>query len=331
LSYQRDLSHNFVLEVAYSGSRSLNQINQLQGNAAILTPAQIATVQSTRSFTSIPSVQARRVAPQFGSRVLIATDAQATYNSGFVTLNKRFSRGLQFGIAYTRSKLLSNNDESLGVGSITAGSPQIPQDFFNVKAEKLVGFRPQNRLVANFVYEVPTPKFGFFQNSVARQIFGGFEVSGVITRQSGQPFTILTGVDSNGNGGGGDRPNFNPNGIFMPDPVTGNLRTFTSPLVGGRFIVPLGTNGLPLQNSLGNGNLGRNTFRGPGFRNTNLSVQKKFRFLESKALIVRADFLNAFNQDNYGNPVSNLNSVDFGRNLNNFGNRSILLSGKFSF
>ncbi len=332
LSYQRDLSHNFVLEVAYSGSRSLNQINQLQGNAAILTPAQIATVQSTRRFTSIPSVQARRVAPQFGSRILIATDAQATYNSGFVTLNKRFSRGLQFGIAYTRSKLLSNNDESLGVGSITAGSPQIPQDFFNVKAEKsLSAFDRKNRLVANFVYEVPTPKFGFFQNSVARQIFGGFEVSGVITRQSGQPFTILTGVDSNGNGGGGDRPNFNPNGIFMPDPVTGNLRTFTSPLVGGRFIVPLGTNGLPLQNSLGNGNLGRNTFRGPGFRNTNLSVQKKFRFLETKALIVRADFLNAFNQDNYGNPVSNLNSVDFGRNLNNFGNRSILLSGKFSF
>jgi len=49
------------------------------------------------------------------------------------------------------------------------------------------------------------------------------------------------------------------------------------------------------------------------------------------SFIVRADFLNAFNQDNYGIPVNNLNSPDFGRNLNNFGNRSITLSGKYSF
>jgi hypothetical protein len=43
----------------------------------------------------------------------------------------------------------------------------------------------------------------------------------------------------------------------MFDPVTGDFRTFTSPLVGGQFIVPLGANGLPLTNSLGNGNLGK--------------------------------------------------------------------------
>jgi hypothetical protein len=331
-SMQRELPGRFLVEVGYSGSRSLNQINQLQGNPSILTAAQIATVVSTGSATSIPSVQARRVNPNIGSRVLIATTAQATYNAGFVTVNKRLSRGLQFGVSYTRSKLLSNNDESLGVGAITAGSPQVPQDYLNITPEKsLSAFDRKHRFVTNFDYEVPLPPGEAFQRGVLKQIFGGLLFSGIVTRQSGQPFTILTGVDSNGNGAGGDRPNVNPNQPLIPDPVTGNLRTFTAP---GRYIVPRGTNGLPLANSLGNGNLGRNTLRGPGFFNTDLSVQKKFfvgRGENPDQLIFRADFLNAFNQDFYGNPVNSLNSTDFGRNLNNFGNRSITLGLKYKF
>ncbi len=334
LSMQREIGRDYLLEVGYTGSRSLNQINQLQGNPGILTAAQIATVVAMRNAGAIPNLQARRQLPQFGSRVLIDTSAQGTYNAGYASLNKRFSNGLQFGVAYTFSKLMSNNDESLGVGAITGGSPQIPQDFFNIKPEKSVSaFDRTHRLAANFIYALPLPPGGFFRNTVMKQVFGGWELSGIIQRQSGQPFTILTGVDSNGNGGGGDRPNFDPNGSFLFDPVTGDLRSFTSPVVGGRFIVPLGTNNLPLANSLGNGGIGRNTFRAPGFYNTDVSITKGFKapWAESHRGIFRFDFLNAFNQDSYGRPVNTLSSADFGRNLNNFGNRSMTLSFKYSF
>ena len=345
LSWQREFARDYVLEVGYTGSRSKNQINQLQANPGLLSAADIAnvikfgnangnTAPGAPASETVASLQARRLFPQFGSRVLIATDSHASYNAGFVTLSKRFTNNLQFGVAYTFSRLLSDNDESLGVAAITGGSPQIPQDFFNVQAEKgLSAFDRKHRLVANFIYEIPTFKHNFFQQGVGRQIFGGWQLSGIITRQSGQPFTMLTGVDTNGNGGGGDRPNYNPNGTLILDPVTGDFRTFTSPAVGGQFIVPRGSNGLPLVNSLGNGNLGKNTFRAPGFYNSDLSVQKIFRFAgeNSHRLIFRVDFLNAFNQDNYGRPVNSLNSADFGRNLNNWGNRSITLGAKYSF
>ncbi len=334
LSWQREFMRDFVFEMGYTGSRSKNQINQLQANPALLTAAQIATVQTTRNPNSLPSVQARRLFPHLGQRVLTATDSHGNYNAGYLNLNKRFSRGLQFGVAYTFSKLISDNDESLGVIAITGGSPQIPQDYFNVQADKsLSAFDRTHRLVANFIYEVPTPGGAFFNEGFGKQVFGGWELSGIITRQSGQPFTILTGVDSNGNGtAGSDRPNFDPNGILRLDPVTGDFRTFTSPLVGGQFVVPLGTNGLPLANSLGNGSLGKNTFRTPGFYNTDVSVQKRF-FMpwEGHYLIFRSDFINAFNQDNYGRPVNNMNNPDFGRNLNLWGNRSITLGLKYSF
>ena len=339
LSIQREVARKYIFEVGYTGSRSMKGVNQLQNNPAVLTPTQIATVLSTRNSNSIPSAQARRLYPQFGQRVIIGGDAQATYNAGFLSIKRRFASGLTFDVAYTFSKLMSNNDESLGVGAITGGSPQIPQDFANYAAEKSLSvFDRTHRFVTNFLYEIPMPKF-VNNNAWSKALLGGFQVSGIVAYQSGQPFTILTGIDSNGNGQGGDRPNYNPNGIFSLDPVTGNMRTFTSPLIGGVFVVPLsgpgGLSGVPLANSLGNGNLGRNTFRAPGFWNADLSVAKRFVFPwggESKHnLLIRADFLNAFNWDNYGIPVNNMSSADFGKNLNNWGNRTITLSGKYSF
>ena len=48
-------------------------------------------------------------------------------------------------------------------------------------------------------------------------------------------------------------------------------------------------------------------------------------------LTLRADALNVFNQDSYGNPNTAMNSPNFGKNLNNWGNRSVTLSGKLSF
>jgi outer membrane receptor protein involved in Fe transport len=336
LSFQREFFRQLVMEVGYTGSRSINQINQLQANAPVLTAAQSATVRTTQNANSIPTAQARRLFPQFGGRVLIASEAQGSYNAGYVSLKKRFANNLLFDIAYTYSKLLSNNDESLGVGAITGGSSQVPQDFFDYRSERSVSaFDRTHRFVTNFLYEVPMPGF-IERNSFGKVILGGFQFSGIVAYQSGQPFTILTGVDSNGNGtAGSDRPNYNPNGTFAVDPVTGNLRTFTSPLIGGAYFVPLGTNGLPLANSLGNGNLGKNTLRAPGFWNSDLSILKRFVLPwggENKHKFqIRADFLNAFNQDNYGRPVNVMNSVDFGKNLNNWGNRSITLSGKYVF
>ncbi|HEX8722425.1 MAG TPA: carboxypeptidase regulatory-like domain-containing protein [Pyrinomonadaceae bacterium] len=351
LTVQRELGRAYVLEVGYSGSTSRNQINQLQANPAVLTAAQAAAVinvgttnttaqAATTAQTSIPTVQQRRLFPQFGSRVLIGSTAKANYNAGFVSLNRQMGgegllRNLQLGINYTFSRLMSDNDESLGVADITAGSPQIPQDFSRYDLEWAVSaFDRTHRFAANYVWEFPTPGFAD-NNGFLRRVFGGWQVSGVTTGTSGQPFTILTGVDTNGNGAGGDRPNVNPDAPLVADPVTGNLRTFTAP---GRFLVPRvgsqsSASGTILQFSMPGtgGNLGRNTLRAPAFFNTNLGLQKRIYIDEIRRFTIRADFLNAFNQDNYGIPVNSLSNANFGQNLNNWGGRTITVGGKFTF
>ncbi len=327
LSWQRELARQFVWEVGYTGSLGRKGIAQGQANYAVLTEAQAATVRQTLSTTSIPTVQQRRLFPEFGSRVLIEAKAESEYHGVYTSLNKRFADGLQFGASYTYSRLYSDGDESLALG-FTATSPQVPQDYANLDAEwsRSVFDRP-HRLVVNWLYEVPWFSGGWAQNAVVRQVFSGWQLAGVAQFQAGQPFTIVTGVDSNGNGAGGDRPNLG-GGTLSADPQTGNYRTFTN---NGAYVAPTGSNGLPLAFSLGNGNAPRNGLRGPGFQNWDLALSKRFRTVGEQALSLRFDFINLFNQDNYGNPVSNMNSPDFGKNTNNWGNRAVLVSVSYRF
>ena len=122
LSWQREIRNTYLVEVGYSGSRSYKGINQVQLNPAILTPEQAATVQAGGS---IPSAQARRLYPQYGTRTLIPgyvgpggndMEARAEYNAVFFSVGRRLTRGLQLNSSYTYSRWYSNNDESLGSG-----------------------------------------------------------------------------------------------------------------------------------------------------------------------------------------------------------------------
>jgi carboxypeptidase family protein len=330
LSAQRELG-DFIVELGYTGSRSSHGINQIDINPArVVTPEQAAQVRQSGNVNAIPSVQARRLFPQFGSRVRIPSDvgptgidteARSTFNAGFITVNKRFSHGFQAGATYTLSRFMSNNDASLGEGGTDRGSSQRPQDYFDYAAEwSLSQFDRKHRFVTNYIWELPGPKSGLL-----KQVLGGWQVAGVTQFQSGRPFTVLTGVDSNGDGNtGSDRPNINTSGTFVWDE---DHRTFVN---NGYYTAPVASNNLPLANALGNGDAPRNSERGAPFWQTDLSVLKRFS-LGQRQLHIRADMINAFNQDRYENPVNLMNSPSFGQNLQDWGRRQVLLSAKVVF
>ena len=334
LTMQREVG-NYLFEVGYSGSRGAKGINQVQVNPAILTAEQAATV---RAGGTIPSLQARRIFPAYGVRTLIPAyvgpgnndvEARSEYNAVFVSANRRLTRGLMTHATYTFSRWMSNNDASLGEGG-TESASQRPQDMFNYAAEwSRSAFDRPHRFAVSYIWEVPGPRTG-----ILGQMIGGWQFSGVTSAQSGRPFTIVTGVDSNGDANvGSDRPNINPSGTFVWD---AERRNFTN---NGYYTVPLGSNGLPLPNSLGNGNAPRNGERMPGFWNTDMALMKRFDLPGSLRFTARVDAFNAFNQDNYGGapgttvPASfaQMSSPAFGQNNNNWGRRILQLSGKFTF
>ena len=333
LSLQRELG-NTVLEFGYTGNRSYHQIRQSQANPPILTPAQAATVVAGGT---IPSPQERRLNPNWNSRTLIESAAKAEYHAGYVKFDKRFSHGLQFGANYTFSANFSDGDELIsGVDDITLSSPAVPQDFSNFKNEwsRSVFDRP-HRFVVHYIYELPWFSSAWAAGALSR-IFAGWEISGFTETQSGQPFTIRTGLDTVGTTAGlplpgnpPGRPNFNPGGIFIKDPVTDNLRTFTIPLNGtGIVTAPLFANSMA-----GGGNLGRNTFRGPSFQQWNASLMKRIAIKESLQIQLRSDFINIWNHNNFPNPEARMSNPNFGRNTAKLISdaREILFSAKIKF
>lgn len=341
-SIQRQFLKNYVFEIGYTGSSSYHQIRQGQTNYGILTDAQAATVLQTGNANSIPGLLpsaafpvSRRLNPAWGSRITIEATAKANYNAMFLKLDKRLSNGLTVGGNYTWSANLSDNDESLGVAAIAASSPQVPQDYTNYRNEwSRSAFDRPHRLAAYWTYELPH-FLKNWDNGFTRAVAQGWQFNGQADFQSGQPFTVLTGVDTGGTGTPSPhRPDWNPSGTFTPDPVTGNYRTFTSPLTGNpAFITALSpSTRLPLANTNpGGGNLGRNTFRGPGWRNWSLTVMKNFNITERWRIQVRNDFINAFNHRNFLNPVVQMSSPNFGVNTSDPGGRTMLLSAKILF
>jgi hypothetical protein len=334
LSYQRQVSSGLIVEAGYTGNRSYHMLRQGQANPGILTQAKadaviagctsanLATCTDPVGFPASPA----RLEPTQGSRTLLEATGQATYNAAYVQVDKRLSHGLQFGANYTWSTNISDSEEVFSDaastdGGIATSSPQVPQNYLNRRGEKSRSvFDRPHRFTIHESYAIP-----FFANAhkILRLALSDWQISGLTEIQSGQPFTLTVGADTLGTGTtASGRPNLNPGGIMTPDPVTGNFRTFTIPLNGtGIVTAPSVTNTTTgaitfLRHSMPTGGtLGRNTFRGPGYSNTNMSLMKRFMLPHEMSLEIRGDFLNVFNHDNFPNPVGNMSSANFGKNI----------------
>ena len=116
--------------------------------------------------------------------------------------------------------------------------------------------------------------------------------------------------------------------------MTGDLRTFSTPLDGTGIVVAPMKNNLILANSMpGGGNLGRNTFRGPSFQNWNFSLSRKVQIRENWQLQLRTDFVNMWNHNNFRPPDARMSSPTFGLNTAPLltDSREMMFSAKMRF
>lgn len=254
--------------------------------------------------------------------LLLQSKGFSDYHGAQFSLTKRFSRGLQFNVAYTFSKSLDIMSSDPG-STAGGGKPDVPNTGFisqgdsrNVNNNKGVSdFDRTNRFSTNFVWEIPT---GGNNNAFVK----GWSVAGFFQAQSGTPFTVFASEPEVANvsqlndlvrgSGGLYRPGFGrPNVICssseaLADASTSNVEVldrgcFTSAF--GQF-----------------GNLGRNTFRGPMQHRIDLSFAKNTRINEKLSFEVGFDLFNIFNTVNFANPNSDLqDSVDFGVITNTIG------------
>jgi hypothetical protein len=335
LTYQREIHKNYAVEFRYLGTRGIHLLTQNQINVQPLVfdgpGGFLPTFLSAPSQSDIDSlgttladINARsRILPAFAAAGFISNitaflpNGNSTYHGGSAELTRRFSHGLQFSGAYTYSHLI---DDTTAEVFSTVLSPRRVQDFQNLRTEKAdSALDRRHRFVFSGLYDLPFWRKS--SNSLMRHSLGGWSLAGVLTFESGEKATVLSGIDSNLNGDRApDRTIINLNGVAgTASTVVPLLQTCTAFNEDGscalsdaaRTVAYLATNANAQYIQAGNGalaNSGRNTLQLPGINNLDISLFKDFHFTESKKIQLRADFFNVFNHAEY--TPGSINSVD---------------------
>jgi hypothetical protein len=307
LLFQQELPARTLMEVAYVGTSGTKLPRFRQIDQAYITQAQInqlsPDVVTRMELMGIPPPAAQFLSghinlipsiargPFFGyAQIFQAEDTiSSNYDSLQVKVDKRFSHGLSSLLAYTWSK--SIDGASVFFGSGANATTIFPQDNYNLRAERgNSDFDIRQRLSWSFLYQLPTAQ------RLPKAIGNGWQVGGILSLQTGQPFSVLSGQDNSSTGLGNDRPN------LIGDPNTGphtvqqwfNTAAFTQNPV------------------LTFGNAGRNIVTGPGFHNFDFSVMKNTKIRETANLQFRAEFFNIFNHPSFALPANILAAPNFG-------------------
>src|SRR6266853_980362 len=257
----------------------------------------------------------------FGPESVMSSGAHSSYHALQTSVSQNNSRaGLSFQASYTFSK--SIDDTSAVPGGIS-GSPGVilqtlPQDPRNPSADKGPStFDVTQVFTLSLIQSLPLERVGFLQ-PLGKKVTKGWQVLNITTLTSGPPFTVYSGVQQTGAGlGGTDRPD------LLTMPAFSTSRAVREDYFGlGKtnnsfFSIPINIPGGtgPFHGRFGT--LGRDTFRGPGFRDFDFALIKDTAFGhrgngELAVLQFRAEFFNIFNEVNFGLPSNIVLGSGFG-------------------
>jgi hypothetical protein len=306
-------SSSFVTAVSRSGVGDLAAlIDQRSGANWYITRTNPAT------GTLFPATYFRPNA-QASDMFYFDSGGSSSYHGMIVQLQRKYERGLTFGLSYTLSK--SIDDMSVDPVAATSGgglsttNSRTPTDVKNFKLDRARSdFDNRHTLVVNGLFDLPIgrgQRWGSGWSSVVNHILGGWTVTGIYTFYSGEPYTLNSGVRTTHQTKqsrtilrGAMPPSKLRSVAGVEGPVVFNADTLiedsTNPFNNCRRII--GTESYfcipgPLQQGMG-----RNTVQGPGFWNMDMGLIKKFSLTERVKMDFRAEFFNVFNHPNFENP-----------------------------
>jgi outer membrane receptor protein involved in Fe transport len=323
LNVQRELPGHVLFEVGYAGNRGLKlqndlELNQLPDSALALGDAlrqqvpnpffgQITT--GALSARTVARAQLLRPYAHLQSITAVnATFASSNYHGLVVSGSRRFNQGLTMMASYTFSKLI---DQATGA---FAGEPLSTagfQNFNNLRAERSrSSLDAPHRFVVNGVYALP---FGadqrFRPTGVLGVIANGWELSGILTFQSGGPLAITSASNTTFSQGGGQRPNLTGQQLRLADGERSIARWFNTAAFSA-----------PPPFTFGNAPRTLGSIRSDGIANADLSLVRTTKLAGRTALQFRSELFNLLNTPRFAPPNTSFGSPAFGQ-VNNQANQ----------
>jgi Carboxypeptidase regulatory-like domain/TonB dependent receptor len=308
LQFQREVAANWALTIGWIGTKGTGLFQSVDGNPTLPANNNNGTL---------------RIDPTRGVVRLRCNCASSIYHSLQSSLEKRLSAGFSMAAHYTWSAFIDDVSDIFNPSS--SGDIAVAQDSFNRHADRgRSTYDRPHRFALNGIYEIPVMRR---REGILAQVFGGWEISGLLTLQSGPPFSPLNGSDP-GNRltgislqvGNAIRPNINTS----LDLSSMSLEEIIA--AGGRNLFSEVTASNPI------GNAGRNILRADGINNVDFGITKNARMGERGRLQFRAEFYNLFNSRDFGIPEAAISNPGFGLQWNtDGGNRRIVLGLRYTF
>lgn len=289
LTLEQQLPSGTLFRLGYEGSSADHLFGAIEGNAAVYNPTETQT-------QNVANYNIRRPMGTYFQGLSLNKDIGiSNYNAFIASLQRQVTRGLTFLGGYRWSKCMTTADPT-GFNSDVYATPVARADYSRCS------YDVTNQFKASFVWELPKTRFGW---STVNEAFSNWVVNGILTLDTGQPFTVLSGVDNSTSGIGKDRADL----IGNPKLSSGrshaqkaneyfNTAAFTA-------------------NALGTfGDTSRMFLTGPGYSDVDLAVVRSFNMpfhsSEGDSLQFRAEAFNIANRVNFSNPNATISSSSRG-------------------
>ena len=299
-------SDTWLLQVAYVGSQSSHRSGQWEFDQALLaSPGSPVNGQTVNSIANVTA----RLPYQGVSQGSLYTDSvfAGNYNALQASFRRRMQHGFEFQTGYTWSKNLDEVNGEVGTDVFELQLPTNDQHNLRQSSYGPAGDDRDQRFVADFSWKGPHWKLG---PSLAQHALSDWQFSGVGVIQSGIPLSV-----------------FDSNAGSVYGLLSGEVRaqrTGSSPQTHGSIFSRVMNGYLdpaaftrapqaPFATSLADqdfGNSGVGFIRGPGQHNFDVALERAFQFTEPGMLRLRAEFFNATNTPQFGNPGTNLGYGD---------------------
>jgi hypothetical protein len=286
LGVQQQYSSKWSSQINYIGNVGRHFYLTRDQNSPIYNPnCTSATCGTTAGQNNRRPYQPTPTIYTFGAISLAAPVANSSYHSLQATLVRRFDRHFSIQASYVWSK-------AMGYGAVV--------NAYDIASSRgLLAIDVPNNFVVSYIYVTPdVRRLGYF----GKGLLSGWQLNGITTLRSGQPFNVISGTDTNFDGTNNDRPNVVGNPYLSSG--RGRLATKNAFFNTAAFIAPPA--GTPY------GNAPFDMLLGPKYVNTDLSAFKTFPVYKEASLQFRGEVFNVINNVNMNNPNSTKSSPAFG-------------------
>lgn len=285
LTFEQQLGNKMAVSIAYVGNHGEHIMGSRQFNPALYIPGQCGKT----ACSTVGNENTRRLYPGLASVEIAQSYEYEEFNSLQVNLTRRQNNGLTLLTNITWSKDIDNTS------SATEGNTGPPNPFNLNSARGPADFDQTIRfnLSANYL----TPHFAV--NGLKDALVNNWQLNAIVSVYTGFPFTILSGTDRSLSGIGNDYGDqignpARPAGVNKLKEYF-NTAAF-APAAVGTF-----------------GNVHRNSLRGPGYGDVDMSIFKSLFKTKRFNTQFQAEAFNTFNKVNFNNPVSTISSGTYGQ------------------